>query len=135
MDQSASLPAAPAHEMREPLLVISSAAPVRERVRVHVRASDYRRGRVHEGRLWMPHLCRISSVCALILRILISASHTKRTAIFGYANYRHLGLSPRPAPWRATLASESSSSFLPLNFFLLFLKTSDDESDAPQVVG
>jgi hypothetical protein len=55
MDRSASLPAAPAHEMREPLLGLSSAAlrlgpaaPVRERVRVHVRASDYRRQRRRE---------------------------------------------------------------------------------------
>jgi hypothetical protein len=62
---------------------------------------------VLEVRLWMHHLCLLSSVCALMLRILISASHTKRTAIFGYDNYRHLGRSPRSAPWQANLASES----------------------------
>ncbi len=86
---------------------------------------------VHEGRLWMHHLCRISSVCALILRILISASHTKSKAIFGYANYWHLGRSPRPAPSQATLASESSSSTLPLIFS--FEKTIEDDNRKVQM--
>jgi hypothetical protein len=90
---------------------------------------------VHEGRLWMHHLCRISrygryqytkhegtyiiyaSVCALMLRILISASHTQRTDIFGYAS-----------TFASHSCSESSSSLL---FFFSFLSSAPNDFCSP----